>query len=234
MIGSKAYFGQMIAWGARCCWLFTYMPIGNEAVPELMVSAEQRRFKYEQVRRFRQTKPLFTLDFWNDGEHSGGCLRPCPCWTTPRRWWGRWNAPGRALPICSPRRVWGIWQGNVRRRRGHGRKPPVNYGLDPILRHPQGRYDSGRFPLENISRLPCVQRYKGSLLLSSLVFFISAFIFSLIRITECLIDCGLTMLRHPNLAAVNIIIFQSSSVSISLKIQARRAVKLHSSMGKIY
>ena len=74
MIGSEEYFDQMIAWGARFCWLFTYMPIGNEAVPELMVTAEQRKFMYEQVRKFRETKPLFTLDFWNDGEYSEGCL----------------------------------------------------------------------------------------------------------------------------------------------------------------
>ena len=74
MIGSEEYFEQMIAWGARFCWLFTYMPIGNEAVPELMVTAQQRKFMYEQVRKFRETKPLFTLDFWNDGEYSEGCL----------------------------------------------------------------------------------------------------------------------------------------------------------------
>ena len=36
-----------------------------------MVTAEQRRFMYEQVRAFRKTKPLFTMDFWNDGEYSG-------------------------------------------------------------------------------------------------------------------------------------------------------------------
>lgn len=74
MIGSEAYFDQMIEWGAKFCWFFTYMPIGKAAVPELMVSAEQRAFMYEQVRKFRETKPLFTLDFWNDGEYSGGCL----------------------------------------------------------------------------------------------------------------------------------------------------------------
>ena len=74
MIGSEAYFDQMIAWGARFCWFFTYMPVGKDAVPELMVSAPQRAFMYEQVRKFRQTKPLFTLDFWNDGEYSKGCL----------------------------------------------------------------------------------------------------------------------------------------------------------------
>ena len=73
-IGSEEYFDQMVAWGARFCWFFTYMPIGSEAVPELMVSAEQRAFMYHQIRKFRETKPLFTLDFWNDGEYSGGCL----------------------------------------------------------------------------------------------------------------------------------------------------------------
>ncbi len=74
VIGSEEYFDQMISWGAKFCWLFTYMPVGREAVPELMVSAEQRRSMYEQVRTFRQTKPLFTLDFWNDGEYVSGCI----------------------------------------------------------------------------------------------------------------------------------------------------------------
>ena len=74
VIGSEAYFDQMVEWGARFCWLFTYMPVGKEAVPELMVSPEQRKFMYERVRAFRETKPLFTLDFWNDGEYSEGCL----------------------------------------------------------------------------------------------------------------------------------------------------------------
>ncbi len=73
-IGSEAYFDQMVAWGAKFCWFFTYMPVGNAAVPELMVSPQQRRFMYEQVRRFRSTKPIFTLDFWNDAEYVGGCI----------------------------------------------------------------------------------------------------------------------------------------------------------------
>jgi MoaA/NifB/PqqE/SkfB family radical SAM enzyme len=74
MIGSEEYFEQMIEWGAKFCWFFTYMPVGKEAVPELMATAEQRKFMYEQIRKFRNTKPLFTLDFWNDGEYAGGCL----------------------------------------------------------------------------------------------------------------------------------------------------------------
>ncbi|MFA9378297.1 MAG: radical SAM protein [Lachnotalea sp.] len=74
MIGSEEYFDQMIDWGAKFCWFFTYMPIGNEAVPELMVTDKQREFMYHQIRKFRESKPIFTLDFWNDGEFSGGCL----------------------------------------------------------------------------------------------------------------------------------------------------------------
>lgn len=74
MIGSEEYFDQMIDWGAKFCWFFTYMPVGNAAVPELMVSAEQRAWMYDRVRAFRDTKPLFTLDFWNDGEYTEGCI----------------------------------------------------------------------------------------------------------------------------------------------------------------
>ena len=64
----------MIAKGAKFAWFFTYMPVGKNAVPELMVSAEQRAFMYRKVREFRHTKPLFTMDFRNDGEFVGGCI----------------------------------------------------------------------------------------------------------------------------------------------------------------
>jgi len=74
VIGSEEYFDEMIRQGAKFAWLFTYMPIGAEAVPELMVSAEQRKFMYEQIRRFRKEKPIFTLDFWNDVQFVGGCI----------------------------------------------------------------------------------------------------------------------------------------------------------------
>lgn len=74
VIGSAAYFDKMIEWGAKFCWFFTYMPVGEHAVPELMVTAEQRKFMYEQIRKFREEKPIFTLDFWNDGEYAEGCI----------------------------------------------------------------------------------------------------------------------------------------------------------------
>lgn len=68
VIGSEAYFDQMIEMGAKFAWFFTYMPVGKAAVPELMVTAEQREMMYHKIREYRQTKPLFTIDFWNDGE----------------------------------------------------------------------------------------------------------------------------------------------------------------------
>lgn len=74
VIGSEKYFDSMIDMGAKFAWLFTYMPIGAAAVPELIATAEQRKFMYEQIHKFRKTKPLFTMDFWNDGDAVGGCI----------------------------------------------------------------------------------------------------------------------------------------------------------------
>lgn len=74
VIGSEAYFDKMVEWGAKFAWFFTYMPIGADAVPELMVTAEQREFMYHQIRKFRDSKSIFTLDFWNDGEYVEGCI----------------------------------------------------------------------------------------------------------------------------------------------------------------
>ncbi len=73
-IGSEEFFDHVISLGAKFAWIFTYIPIGEEAVIELMADAEQRKFMYRQVRNFRETKPIFTMDFWNDGEYVNGCI----------------------------------------------------------------------------------------------------------------------------------------------------------------
>jgi len=74
IIGSDAYIDDMIARGAKFAWFFTYMPIGKDAVPALIATPEQRAFMYKQVRHIRATKPLFAMDFWNDGEYVNGCI----------------------------------------------------------------------------------------------------------------------------------------------------------------
>ncbi|HEX3038976.1 MAG TPA: radical SAM protein [Caproiciproducens sp.] len=79
-IGSEQYIDDLIVKGCKFAWFFTYMPVGVDAVPELMATAEQRKFMYEQIRKFRGTKPLFTMDFWNDGEYVTGCIAGGRCY----------------------------------------------------------------------------------------------------------------------------------------------------------
>lgn len=74
VIGSEEFFDFLIEQGVKFAWFFTYMPVGANAVPELMVTDEQREYMYNQVRKFRSSKELFTMDFWNDGEFVNGCI----------------------------------------------------------------------------------------------------------------------------------------------------------------
>lgn len=74
VIGSETYFDEMISRGCKFGWIFTYMPVGTDAEIELMATAKQRAYMYDQVRKFRKTKPIFTMDFWNDGQYIGGCI----------------------------------------------------------------------------------------------------------------------------------------------------------------
>ena len=73
-ISSEEYIAQMVEWGAKFVWYFHYMPVGNEAVPELMPSVEQRKYMYHRVREIRASQPIFAMDFQNDGEYVGGCV----------------------------------------------------------------------------------------------------------------------------------------------------------------
>ena len=73
-IASEEFFDWMIDQGVLFCWIFTYLPVGADAPTELMVRADQRERLYRFVRAMREEKPLFTLDFQNDGEFVGGCI----------------------------------------------------------------------------------------------------------------------------------------------------------------
>ncbi len=79
-IGSDDYFDFLIQQGCKFAWIFTYIPVGVDAVPELMATAEQRKFMYDQIRKFRGSKPIFTMDFWNDGEYVNGCIAGGRCY----------------------------------------------------------------------------------------------------------------------------------------------------------
>ncbi len=73
-IACDEFFDQMIGWGAAFAWYFHYMPVGNDAVPELLPNPEQREFMFHKIRQVRAEKPLFVMDFQNDGEFVGGCI----------------------------------------------------------------------------------------------------------------------------------------------------------------
>ena len=73
-IASEEFFDWMIDKGAYFAWFFTYMPIGKNAPTDLMATPEQREELYGFIRSMRTKKPLFTMDFWNDGEFVGGCI----------------------------------------------------------------------------------------------------------------------------------------------------------------
>ncbi len=63
--------------GARFGFYFHYMPVGNNAVPELMPTVEQRRKMIDRIREVRSDKSdieFYPMDFQNDGEYVGGCI----------------------------------------------------------------------------------------------------------------------------------------------------------------
>lgn len=79
-LSSEEYMDMLIENGAKFAWFFHYMPVGNEAVPALLPTPEQRDVMYHRIRDYRNTKPLFTIDFQHDGEFVGGCIAGGRCY----------------------------------------------------------------------------------------------------------------------------------------------------------
>lgn len=73
-VSSEAFFDMLIKSGALFVWFFHYMPVGNGAAKELLPTPEQRTEVYSKIREFRNTKPIFSMDFQNDAEYVGGCI----------------------------------------------------------------------------------------------------------------------------------------------------------------
>ncbi len=73
-ISSEEFYDKIIDLGALFIWFFHYMPVGNDAAPELLPSPEQREWVYHHIRDFRASKPIFAMDFQNDAEYVGGCI----------------------------------------------------------------------------------------------------------------------------------------------------------------
>ena len=76
-ITSEAFYDSLIDLGAYFIWYFHYMPVGNEAAVDLLPTKEQREYMYHRVREIRGAtggKPIYAMDFQNDGEFVGGCI----------------------------------------------------------------------------------------------------------------------------------------------------------------
>lgn len=73
-ITSEEFYDSMIDLGAYFVWYFHYMPVGNDAAPDLLPTPAQRIGVYKKIREYRATKPLFAMDFQNDAEYVGGCI----------------------------------------------------------------------------------------------------------------------------------------------------------------
>ena len=67
-------FDKLVDCGALFAWFFHYMPVGNDASPELLLTPDQREKMYRAIRQYRSTKAIFTLDFQNDAEFVHGCI----------------------------------------------------------------------------------------------------------------------------------------------------------------
>ncbi len=73
-ITSKEYLDSLRDMGVFFAWFFHYMPVGNDAVPELLPTPEQRTETMRRLREYRRDNPLFILDFQNDGTYVNGCI----------------------------------------------------------------------------------------------------------------------------------------------------------------
>ena len=87
-ISSYEFIDQMIQWGARFVWYFHYMPVGNDAVPELLPNPEQREFMYHRIRDMSLLDVLRSPIFmaYHDGQpFNDNHLRPCPMLENPEK-----------------------------------------------------------------------------------------------------------------------------------------------------
>ena len=76
-VTSDEFLNLVASKGAHFGFYFHYMPVGNNAVPELLPTAAQRRAMIDRIRFVRSPGcdiPFIPMDFQNDGEYVGGCI----------------------------------------------------------------------------------------------------------------------------------------------------------------
>jgi len=73
-VSSYEFVDRMIELGSFVLNYFLYIPVNGMADFSLMVTPEQRDLLRRRVIAIRNTRPVFVMDFWNDGPYVEGCI----------------------------------------------------------------------------------------------------------------------------------------------------------------
>lgn len=73
-VSSDEFINMLIEKGSKMSWYFIFMPVGEYPNFELMLEPEQRLYLGRRIRKIRNTKPYFAIDFFNDAPYVGGCI----------------------------------------------------------------------------------------------------------------------------------------------------------------
>lgn len=77
IVAGDEFLDFLIEKGVAFSWYFHYMPVGNDASADLIPTPQQREYLYHRIREvrgFEGGKPIFLMDFQNDGEFVDGCI----------------------------------------------------------------------------------------------------------------------------------------------------------------
>ncbi len=73
-ITSDEFVDFMIEKGCLLGCYFMYVPVGRDPKTELMPTPSQRDYLRASLARWRNSKPILFIDFWNDGPVVNGCM----------------------------------------------------------------------------------------------------------------------------------------------------------------
>jgi MoaA/NifB/PqqE/SkfB family radical SAM enzyme len=74
VISSLDFIDRMVDLGSMAQMYFLYIPVNGQADFNLLVTPEQRNHLRKHVMMIRDNRPIFVLDFWNDGPYVSGCI----------------------------------------------------------------------------------------------------------------------------------------------------------------
>ena len=82
-VTSDEFLDFLISKGVQFSWYFHYMPVGQDADVSLMPTPKQREYIFHRIREVRGYeggKPIWLMDFQNDGDKVHGCIAGGRCY----------------------------------------------------------------------------------------------------------------------------------------------------------